>query len=87
MNDDTNTPTETTPPLTKEFKRRLAVLKAEVDNDFPGALQKLEADARVILVTDTGYAKGLNPDILRRLGGLIMLCSFYGAAVVFVIEN
>ena len=71
----------------RDFQHRLAVLKAEVEKDFPGTIDQLEGGVRVILVTDTGYAQGLDSDIIRRLGGLAVLSSFYGTAVVFVNQN
>lgn len=71
----------------RDFQHRLAVLKREVEKDFPGSIDQLEGGVRVILVTDTGYAQGLDSDIIRRLGGLAVLSSFYGTAVVFVNLN
>lgn len=69
---------------TREFNRRLALLKTEVNLDFPGLIPDLESGTRVILVTDKEFGLDLNPDVLRRLGGMTVLCSYYGAAVVFV---
>ncbi len=78
---------ETTSTKKREFNRRLALLKTEVSLDFPRLIPQLEAGQQVVLVTDQEFASGLSPDVLRRLGGMVMLCSFYGAAVVFVNER
>lgn len=87
MNKDTNEPslkqTAEIPQKSKAFTRRLALLKTEVGLDFPDLIPELEAGQRVILITDQKFAAGLDPDILRRLGGMVTLCGFYGAAVVF----
>jgi hypothetical protein len=69
---------------TREFNRRLTMLKAEVNLDFPTLIPSLESGTQVILVTDKDIGLDLNPDVLRRLGGMTVLCSYYGAAVVFV---
>lgn len=90
MNENTTeTPKTTTQAKTptKEFNRRLALLKTEVNLDFPKLIPQLEAGLQVVLVTDQKFASGLDPDILRRLGGMVTLCSYYGAAVVFVNER
>jgi hypothetical protein len=70
-----------------EFERRLAMLKTEVSLDFPNLIPQLEAGQQVVLITDRKYAQGLEPDILRRFGGMVMLCCLYGAAIVFVNED
>jgi hypothetical protein len=67
--------------------RRLALLKAEVALDFEGLMPALEAGLKFVLVTDQELGKGLDPDVLRRIGGMVMLCNHYGAAVVFVKEK
>jgi hypothetical protein len=69
------------------FNRRLTLLKTEVDLDFVGLVPALETGLQVILVTDGELGKDLNPDVLRRIGGMVMLCNNYGAAVIFVNEN
>ena len=71
----------------KDFNRRLALLKTEVDLDFPGLVTQLESGLKVMLIADKRLGNGLNPDILRRYGGTTMLCNFYGAAVIFANEN
>ena len=71
----------------KEFSRRLALLKAEVALDFPALMSRLESGVQVVWITDTGMAHDLEPEILRRLGAITIVCSFYGAAVIFVNEN
>lgn len=70
-----------------EFNRRLALLKTEVNLDFPELIPQLEQGQQVVLVTDQNFASELHPDLLRRLGGMVILCSFYGAAVLFVNER
>lgn len=67
-----------------EFNRRLSMLKAEVSFDFPDLIPELESGSRVILITDKDIGLDLSPEALRRLGGMTVLCSYYGAAVVFV---
>ncbi len=55
-----------------------------MDLDFPGLVPQLESGIHLLLVTDTKYGTDLNPDILRRFGGLTMLCRHYGTSVFFV---
>jgi hypothetical protein len=71
----------------KEFNRRLTMLKTEARLDFPKLVASLETGMQVVWVTDTAMAHDLDPEILRRLGGLVILSAFYGAAVIFVNEN
>jgi hypothetical protein len=71
-----------------EIHRRLTLLKAEVALDFPELLQELENGLQIVLVTDRVLGKDLNPDELRRIGGMAMLCNhYYDAAVLFMNEN
>jgi hypothetical protein len=86
-NEPTRTDSETNTATTKQFNRRLALLKTEVSIDFPELIPQLDAGQHVVLITDRKFAAGLEPDLLRRLGGMVMLCSYYGAAVVFVNDN
>jgi hypothetical protein len=66
----------------------LTLLKAEVDLDFEGLVQALEAGPQTVIVTTEGLVdKNLDPDALRRIGGMTMLCSHYGAVVVFLKEK
>jgi hypothetical protein len=86
----TDTPSPQVAPRTispKEFNRCLTLLKAEVGLDFPSLLARLESGLQIVWVTDTSMAHDLNPEALRRLGGLTILSAFYGAAVIFVNEN
>ncbi len=70
------------------LERRLKLLKAEVGLDFPQLLSELENGVQVVLVSDSVLGKDLDPDILRRIGGMAMLCNhYYGAAVIFMNEN
>ena len=55
--------------------------------DFPALMSRLESGVQVVWITDTGMAHDLEPEILRRLGAITIVCSFYGAAVIFVNEN
>jgi hypothetical protein len=71
----------------KEFSRRLTLLKAEVALDFPELMSRLESGLQVVWITDTSMAHDLEPEILRRLGAMTIVCSSYGAAVIFVNEN
>jgi hypothetical protein len=71
----------------RELKRRLTMLKTEVNLDFPGLVPALENGLQVAAVTESFSEFDLNPDGLRRLGGMVLLCKHYGAAVVFVNEN
>jgi hypothetical protein len=68
----------------KAFSRRLAMLKTEVGLDFEGLIQSLEAGLQTVVVTEPGLCGDLEPDVLRRVGGMVALCNHYGAAVVFV---
>ena len=68
------------------FGRRLKILKAEVECDFPGLLDGLEKGLKVITVTESYADLDFDPDFLRRIGGMAMLCKHYGAAVIFVNE-
>ncbi len=91
VNENANdTPSSQVIPRTispEEFNRRLTLLKVEVGLDFPNLLDRLDSGLQVVWVTDTGMAHDLNPDTLRRLGGLTILSAYYGAAVIFVNEN
>lgn len=66
-----------------EYNRRLALLKTEVELDIPGLLARLESGLRVLFVTDNRLGNTLDPDVLRRLGGMTMLCRHYGATVIW----
>jgi hypothetical protein len=67
--------------------KRLKLLKAEVDFDFEGLIPALESGVKVVLITDEGLTSNLAPDILRRIGGMVILCRHYGAVVTFVWQN
>jgi hypothetical protein len=73
-------------PLT-QFERRLKMLKTEVDLDFPGLLRCLEEGLQIVLITENELTTSLEPDHLRRTGGMVAVCNHYGAAVVFVSEK
>jgi hypothetical protein len=67
------------------LERRLKLLKAEIDADIPQLLPELEKGARIVLVTDSELGKDLQPDDLRQIGGIAVLCNhYYGAAFIFV---
>jgi hypothetical protein len=85
MKEDANEPTpanETSP--SNEFNRRLAVLKTEVDLDFPNLLTGLESGVRLVIFKNNRPSADLNPEVLRRWGGMLALCESYGAAVLIV---
>lgn len=67
--------------------KRLRLLKVEVDCDFGGLVPALEAGVKLVLVTDEQLASNLDPDVLRRIGGMVILCRHYGAVVTFAWEN
>jgi hypothetical protein len=67
--------------------RRLKLLKAEVDLDFVGLVPALESGVKLVLITDEELARDLDPDILRRIGGMVMLCRHYGSIVTFAWES
>lgn len=69
-----------------EFNRRLTLLKAEVGIDYVGILQALEAGLDVLLVTNSKPEVALDPENLRRIGGLVMLCQHYGTSVLLIRE-
>jgi len=69
------------------FERRLKILKAEVDCDFPSLLDELEKGLKVVIVSEPYPELDFNPDGLRRIGGMAMLCKHYGAAAIFVNEG
>jgi hypothetical protein len=69
------------------FERRLKLLKAEVDLDFGGLLDALENGLKVVVVTERYPDSDFDPDFLRRIGGMAMLCRHYGAVVVFTDES
>lgn len=69
------------------IERRLSLLKAEVDLDFDGLVSALENGLKVVLVTEPYPNLNFNPDGLRRIGGMAMLCRHYGAVVVFADEG
>jgi hypothetical protein len=63
------------------------MLKTEVDLDFPTLLQDLQGGLRIVLVTENPLLSSLEPDHLRRIGGMVAVCNDYGAAVLFVSEK
>ncbi|MGD0681064.1 MAG: hypothetical protein ABR990_03345 [Terracidiphilus sp.] len=67
-------------------ERRLKILRTEVDCDFPGLVNALEKGLKVAVVTEQYQDFDFNPDGLRRIGGMAMLCIHYGAAAIFVRE-
>jgi hypothetical protein len=70
------------------INRTLTQLKAEVDLEFEGLVQALEAGPQAVIITTEGLVgKNLDPDVLRRIGGMTMLCSHYGAVVIFLKEK
>lgn len=87
MNNDANEPplkeTEETSQKSREFTRRLALLKAEFDVDFPALRPALEKGLPLLLVTNDSLGEDLDPDSLRWIGGMIVLCRQYGTAVLF----
>ena len=70
-----------------DLSRRLAVLKTEVELDFPGLVVALEKGLQLAVVTESYSEFDLHPELIRRVGGMVLLCRHYGAAVVFVNEN
>jgi|HubBroStandDraft_5_1064220.scaffolds.fasta_scaffold13783_1 hypothetical protein len=69
------------------FERRLKLLRTEVDLDFSGLVESLENGLKVVVMTELNPNLDLDPDALRRLGGMVMLCRHYGAAVIFADET
>lgn len=88
-NANNSAPSQAAPPTrsSAEFNRRLTLLKAEVDLDFPNLVPHLESGLQLVLITDKEMGKDLDPDVLRRIGGMTMLCGHYGAGVFFVNTN
>jgi hypothetical protein len=70
-----------------EIDERLKVIKAEVDQDFPGLVAGLEAGLQVAVVTEPYPNLNFHPEGLRRIGGMVMLCRHYGAVVGFANEG
>ena len=68
------------------FNRRLEMLKTEVDLDFTDLVNALEKGLKVVVVTEPFDSVDLDPDVLRRIGGMAMLCRHYGAVVIFADE-
>jgi hypothetical protein len=83
---NSNAPSRVAPPTASpdEFNRRLTLLKAEVDLDFTNLVPHLESGLQLVLITDKEMGKDLDPDALRRIGGMTMLCRHYGAGVFFI---
>jgi hypothetical protein len=71
----------------EDLNTRFALLKKEVSLDFPDLIPSLESGLQVVLVTDRRLGKNLNPDSLRKLGGITKLCGYYGATVLFVNQS
>ena len=69
------------------LERRLAVLKAEIEFDFPGLVLALEKGLKVAVVTESYLELELHPEVLRRVGGMVMLCQHFGAAVIFASQQ
>jgi len=67
----------------RTIERRVAVIKAEMEFDFPGVVQALENGLRFLNVTEEFPAFDFNPDSLRSIGALVMLCKRHGATVIF----
>ena len=67
----------------KEFNRRLAVLRTEVDLDYKDLISNLDAGMKLILIRDSPLGQDLDPDALRRIGGMVMLCNHYGCGVLY----
>ena len=66
-----------------ERARRLALLETEVALDFAGLVDALKSGVKLMIVTEEQIAPNLHPDLLRRIGGMVMLCDHYGASVIF----
>jgi hypothetical protein len=67
-----------------ELNRRLAMLKTEVELDYKGLLARLEEGMKMVFVTETPIGLDLDPDALRRIGGMVLLCNHYKCGVLFV---
>jgi hypothetical protein len=66
-----------------ERERKLALLAAEVSRDFGWFVPALKDGIKVVLVDEEELAPTLDPDALRKIGGLVVLCDHYGASVIF----
>ena len=69
------------------LQRRLAILKTEVSLDFPELLPLLEKGERTIVFSGHPLTSSLNSDVLRRIGGMLLICQHYGANVIFLTEG
>jgi len=60
------------------------LLEAEVKRDFPGFVDRIKDGGKAVFV---GYksilCRTLTPECIRRIGALVVLCSYYGATVIF----
>ncbi|MFP5228436.1 MAG: hypothetical protein ACLGXA_12490 [Acidobacteriota bacterium] len=68
-------------------ERRITILETEVSLDFGGLVEALKSGLKVVLVTAEELAPDLDPESLRIIGGMVMLCDHYGASVIFTKRN
>ncbi len=67
-----------------EVDKGLASLKTEISLLLPDLIELLESGTQFILVSDSQLRQRLDPDWLRLIGGMTILCCHYGASVLFV---
>ena len=66
-----------------EIKRRLVLLKAEVESGFEGLIAALEEGLQLVVMRNSDFGNDLDADTLRRIGGMVKICDHYGAVVIF----
>jgi hypothetical protein len=68
----------------RESDPQLDLLKTEIGDAFPDLLQALEKGIPLVLISGKALPDMVDPDSLRRIGGIVLLCQHYGASTVFL---
>jgi hypothetical protein len=64
-------------------RKKLEVLKEEVNIAFAGVVPLLENGRRLIIVAEDLIADIFDPEAMATVGQLVKVCGTYGATVIF----
>jgi hypothetical protein len=67
-----------------ETLKQFETLKGDLEAQFPGLIRKLQSGVQILVISDVGIFKELNPERVRCIGGLVALCHAYEVAFLFV---
>jgi hypothetical protein len=67
----------------QERQQARELLEAEVKRDFPDLIQTIKMGSKAALIRYEVLCYPPTPECLRRIGAVVVLCSWYGCTTIF----